>query len=99
MAENREREETQHAAPTGNGDAEIIPLGGQTQLGGRSWNLGNQGMLKAPGRGWMNPPMPGRSRKANPSASGAAERIDGNDRKQTDRSHPPDYIRRQKLEK
>jgi hypothetical protein len=44
MAENREREETQRAAPTGNGDAAIIPLGGQTQLGGRSWNLGNQGM-------------------------------------------------------
>jgi len=73
MAENWEREGTQRAAPTGNGDAAIIPLGGQTQLGGRSWNLGNQGMPEAPRRGWKNPPMPGRSRKANPSASGAAE--------------------------
>jgi hypothetical protein len=73
MAENREREETQRAAPTGNGDAAIIPLGGQTQLGGRSWNLGKQGMHEAPVRGWMNPPMPRRSKKANPSPSGAAE--------------------------
>jgi hypothetical protein len=51
MAENREREGTQRAAPTGNDDAAIIPLGGQTQLGGRSWNLGKQGMLEALGRG------------------------------------------------
>jgi len=38
-------------------------------------------------------------KEANQSPSGAAERIDGNDRRQTDRSHPPEYTRRQKIEK
>ena len=49
MAENKKREGTRRATPTGNGDAAIIPLGGQTQLGGRSWNSESKGCLRHQG--------------------------------------------------
>ena len=64
--------------PDGNGDAAIIPWSGQTRLGGRSWNLGKQGIPEAPGCGWMDPPTPRRAREASPLPSCAAGGIEGN---------------------